>query len=121
MKKILLICMVFATGTILKAQTIQLPGTGSTNITVPGSQINASSQLKFSNTEYHVVGFTLKFPTNSNPVYVATSSDDHFTDDMLSNIPQLVSGSDINLQVTLQAPGEGHESWQKSYVVQLAH
>lgn len=121
MKKLLLMLAVFATGAWLQAQSIQLPGMGSSNITIESSQINAGSQLTFGNPEYNVTGFTIKFPTNSNPGYAATSTDNHFTSDMLSNISQIVPGSSISLEITLRAPGDGHPSWQKTYSVNLVN
>lgn len=119
MRKLLLILAVFATGAWLQAQTIQLPGMGSNNITLHNTQINSASQLAFGNPEYNVTGFTMKFPTNSNPGYAATSTNDHFTPDMLTNIAQIVPGSSISLEITLLAPGEGHTAWQKTYSIQL--
>jgi hypothetical protein len=119
MKRLLLMLAVLATGAWLQAQSIQLPGMGSTNITIESSQISSGSQLTFGNPEYNITGFTMKFPTNSNPDYVATSTNNHFTSDMLTNISQIVPGSSISLEITLQAPGEGHTAWQKTYSVQL--
>lgn len=113
--------MVFAAGTIIQAQTIQLPGAGSNQITITNSQITAASQLTFGNPEYNVTGFTVKFATISNPTYSATSPDNHFTSEMLANIPQILPGGSIDLQITLLAPGEGHQSWQKTYMVQLTN
>jgi len=121
MKKLLLILAVLASGVWVQAQSIQLPGMGSTNISIESSQINAASQLTFGNPEYNVTGFTMKFPTNSNPGYTATSTDNHFTSDMLNNIAQIVPGSPISLEITLRAPGEGHLSWQKTYSVNLVN
>ena len=119
MKNVLLICMVLASGALLRAQTVQLPGTGSNEINVQATQVNASTQLHFSNPEYSIIGFTVKFATTTNPMYTASSATDHFTEDMLVNIPQLATGSHIDLQVTLKATGDGHNSWQKSYVVHV--
>lgn len=119
MKKALLLTAFIATATWLQAQTIQLPGMGSSNITLDQSAINSGSQLTFGNPEYNVTGFTVKFATNSNPNYSATATDNHFTSEMLTNISQMIPGSLINLEITLIAPGEGHTPWQKSYSVQL--
>jgi len=121
MKRLLLIFAVLATGAWLQAQTIQLPGMGSTNITIDNSEITATSQLSFGNPEYNVTGFTMKFPTNSNPNYSAISNNNHFTSDMLTNISQRVPGSSISLEITLLAPGEGHTAWQKTYSIQLSN
>jgi hypothetical protein len=121
MKKLLLIMALLAIGAFIQAQTIQLPGVGSTNITIESSQINSGAQLTFGNPEYNVTGFTMKFPTNANPAYAATSNNNHFTNDMLTNFAQMVPGSLITLEITLQAPGEGHSPWNKSYSVQLTN
>lgn len=117
----LLIGLIFAAGIMLQAQSIQLPGVGSTQLTWANSQVNASTQLAFGNPEYQVTGFTLSFPTNTNPMYTATSANNQFTADMLTNLTQLTTGSNVNLTVTLKAPGEGHEGWQKHYTVQLTN
>lgn len=119
MKKLILLSFVLVAGAFLYSQTIQLPGIGSTAITVSSSQINAASQLTFGNPEYNIIAFQVSFATNSNPTYSANSADNHFTSDMLANIPQMVNGTGMQLQVTLKAPQPESASWQKSYTVQL--
>ena len=43
MKKMLLITIMVASFTILRAQTLQLPGIGSNNVTVSAAQINSNT------------------------------------------------------------------------------
>jgi hypothetical protein len=117
MKKILLSCLIVAAAALTQAQTLQLPGTGSNQVNIHAAQLNTATQLGFGNPEYAVVGFTVNFPTNSNPDYSATSTNDHFTTEMLTNWQQRTPGSNLNLLVTLQAPGTGHQPWNKSYVI----
>lgn len=114
MKKMLLITITVASFTILRAQTLQLPGIGSNNVTVSAAQINSNTLLSFLNPEYNVEGFTVKFAAINNPAYSANSTNNQFTSDMLTNIPLLVAGSNIELNVTLKEPGE-HAPWQKTY------
>jgi hypothetical protein len=121
MKRMLLIGLIFAAGIMLHAQSIQLPGVGSNQLTWANNQVNASTQLAFGNPEYQVTGFTLSFPTNTNPMFTGVSTTNHFTADMLTHLTELTAGSNIDLTVTLKAPGEGHESWQKHYTVQLTN
>jgi len=118
MKRLLLIGVLFVVLNI-HAQNIQLPGMGSADLQWSSTQITAATQLSFSNPEYHVTGFTLSFPTSANPNYVAIATGDHFTQEMLTNIPLLVSGEVILLDITLKAPGEGHDAWHKNYQIHL--
>lgn len=110
----LLLAITAASFTILRAQILQLPGIGSNNVTVSAAQLNANTLLTFSNPEYNVQGFTVKFAATNNPAYSANSANNQFTTDMLTNIPLLVTGSNIELNVTLKAPGE-HAPWEKTY------
>jgi len=119
MKKVLLILFFLTLTVFLPAQTIQLPGIGSNVVSVNSSNISATTQLVFGNPEYQVIGFSVSFLTNTNANYTSASPNNYFTADMLNYIPQLATGNDISLQVTLQAPGEGHEPWVKNYTIQI--
>lgn len=119
MKKILLIASFWVLSVALHAQSIQLPGTGSNQVSVASSLISPSAHFVFGNPEYQVVGFTIGFLTNTNINYSASSTNDHFTEDMITHLSQVAAGSDINLQITLKAPGEGHEAWFKNYILHI--
>ncbi len=119
MKKMLLIGCVLAAGTFLYSQKVTLPGMGSTTITLSASQVNANTQFFFGNPEYDVTGFQLSFATNANPTYSATSANNHFTTDMITNFHDMVSGTGMQLQVNLKGNGVQSAVWQKLYTVQM--
>ncbi len=119
MKKAILSLLFLSLILTVKAQTIQLPGVGSNQINVASADVNSTAHFTFGNPEYNVTGFTISFPTSSDPHYTATSSNNQFTGDMLAHFSELVSGSHIDLQVILQAPGEGHLPWTKNYILQM--
>ena len=121
MRKGLLLFIVFVAGTIIHSQTIELPGWGSNTITVPITQFSTSAELKFGNAEYNIVGFSMQLATTDNPNYVASSSGDHFTADMVDKTHHLLNGTDIHLNVTIQSNGEGSVAWHKSYEIHVAN
>jgi hypothetical protein len=120
MKKGILFCLVLAVTALMNAQSITLPGIGSNEVSVSNSLLNTSTQLTFGNPEYNVVNFTIAFPVTGNPGYSATAAGSHLTNDMVSSLAQRVPGSNINLQISLQAPGSGVAPWNKSYVLSIA-
>jgi hypothetical protein len=120
MKKGILFCLILAATTLINAQSITLPGLGSNEVSVSGSLLNTATQLTFGNPEYNVVSFIVTFPVTGNPDYTATATGSHFTNEMITNMAQRVPGSNINLQISLQAPGSGVAPWNKSYIVSVA-
>ncbi len=120
MKKGILFCLLIASATLINAQSIVLPGIGSNQVTVTNATLNVATQLSFGNPEYNVVSLTVAFPVTGNPEYSATAAGSHFTSEMITNMAQRIPGSNINLQISLQAPGSGVAPWNKSYVLTVA-
>ncbi len=119
MKTLLLSIVLLAGSLFIHSQTIELPGIGSTNVSIAASQVNTNSKLTFGNPEYKVIGFSLTFPTNNNPSYNAVSINNQFTGDMVTNFQQRLAGADLQLQITLKSSAADAQSWNKSYVVQI--
>lgn len=119
MKTMVLISASWFCSLFIHSQTIQLPGIGSTNLTVSSSVVNASTELHFGNTEYTVIGFELSFPTNSNPGFTAVSSNNHFTNEMITQFANRVAGANLNLTAILKSAPAESASWQKSYVLSI--
>lgn len=120
MKTIGLLFTILFCSLFIHSQTISLPGIGSTNITVSAGLINSNTELHFGNTEYNVIGFELSFPTNSNPTFMAVSSNNHFTNEMITEFANRVPGSNLNLKAILKSSPVESASWQKNYVVSIA-
>lgn len=120
MKAFVLISAVFICSLFIHSQTIQLPGIGSTNITVSSGLVNPNTELHFGNSEYSVIGFELSFPTNSNPAFMAVSTNNHFTNEMITEFANRVPGSNLNLKAILKSAPVESASWQKNYVVSIA-
>ncbi len=67
MKKRILLCLLLAATTLIKAQSIILPGIGSNELSVSASMLNTATQLNFGNPEYNVVNIKVSFPVTGNP------------------------------------------------------
>lgn len=120
MKALVLSLAVLICSLFIHSQTISLPGLGSTNISVSSALLNSSTELHFGNAEYNVIGFELSFPTQSNPTFMAVSTNNHFTTEMITEFANRVPGSSLQLKATLKSNPAESVSWQKIYTVSIA-